>query len=132
MKVLVLTSEPISAKHLRDALGDVNPHDAEVLVVAPALQENPFKFWFSDVDEAIARAEGVRAETVARLGPEVASTSGDTGDSDPVTAIEDALQTFSAERILVFTRGDGERYREDVDEREITERFGVPVARARI
>ncbi len=132
MKLLVLTSEPISVRQLRDALpGDVDPERAEVMIVAPALQENPLKFWFSDADEAIARAERVRQESVERLGAEGVGASGDTGESDPVAAIRDALQTFPADRIVLFTHADDEqRYREDVDEHELQEQFGIPVDRA--
>jgi hypothetical protein len=132
MKLLVLTSEPITARQLRDAVtGEVDPGQAEVMVVAPALQESPLKFWLSDADDAIARAEEVRRETVERLGEEGVPASGDTGESDPLRAIEDALQSFTADRIVVFTHADSEqRYREDVDEQEIEERFGIPVDRA--
>jgi hypothetical protein len=134
MKLLVLTSEPITAAQLRGAVGaDVDPRDAEVMVVAPALHENPVKFWFSDADEAIAKAQEVRAETVERLGEEGVAATGDTGESDPIEAIADALQTFPADRVVVFTHpDDSQSYREDVDEREIEERFGVPVDRATV
>jgi hypothetical protein len=129
MKLLVVTSEPIMAAQLREALPDeVDPEDAEVMVVAPALQGNPVKFWLSDADEAIARAEQVRRESVEELGAAGIQASGDTGESDPMQAIEDALNTFGADRILLFTRGDG--YRGDPDADEIQERFGVPVDRA--
>jgi hypothetical protein len=132
MKVLVVTSEPITAQHLRDALGaDGDPSDAEVMVVVPALADSAFKFWMSDADEAIARAEEVRQASVERLGQEGVSASGDTGEADPYLAIEDALKTFDADRIVLFTHaGDDQRYREDLDEREITERFGRPVDHA--
>jgi len=131
MKLLVLTSEPISAAQLRDAAGaDVDASAAEVMVVAPALQQSPLKFWLSDADEAIARADRVRRETVERLAAEGVAASGDTGESDPLAAIEDALQTFKADRIVVFTRERDQRYREDLDEAEIEERFGLPVDRA--
>jgi hypothetical protein len=132
MKLLVVTSEPISAQQLRDALPqDIDAERSEVMVVAPALQENPLKFWFSDADEAIAHAERVRQESVERLGAEGVGASGDTGESDPVAAIEDALQTFPADRIVVFTHGeDRQRYREDVDEEEIRNRFRLPIDRA--
>src|SRR5947209_1338943 len=114
MKLLVITSEPISAEDLRSALpGEVDPTEAEVMLVAPALQDTPLKFWFSDADDAIARAEEVRRESVERLGAEGVSAAGDTGESDPLDAIEDALQTFSAERIVLFTRASNARYRED-------------------
>jgi hypothetical protein len=132
VKVLVLTSEPIGAQQLRDALGsDIDPADAEVMVVAPALQESGFKFWLSDADDAIARADRVRRESVEQLGQAGVPATSDTGESDPETAIEDALKTFDADRIVLFThQGDAQRYREELDERDLAERFGRPVDRA--
>jgi hypothetical protein len=132
MKVLVLASEPVTAQQLRDALGAASdPQDAEVMVVAPALAESAMKFWMSDADDAIARAERVRRDSVERLGEAGVSATGDTGEADPYTAIEDALKTFEADRIVLFThQGDSQRYREDLDDRELTERFGLPVDRA--
>jgi len=132
MKVLVVTSEPISARQLRAALGsDDDPSEAEVMVVAPALAGSAVKFWMSDADEAIERADRVRRESVERLGEEGVSASGDTGEADPYEAIEDALQTFDADRIVLFTHeGADQRYREDLDDREIAERFGRPVDHA--
>lgn len=134
MKLLVLTSEPISAQQLREALsGDIDPEQAEVMVVAPALQESGLRFWMSDADDAIAKAEAARRETVQRLGDEGVPASGETGESDPLLAIQDALQGFPADRIVLFGhRGDDQLYQEDVDVAEIEERFGVPVDRAAI
>ena len=135
MNILVVTSEPISAQQLRDALAipiDASD-DAQVLVVAPALQDGLLKFWVSDADEAIARAETVRSETVARLGADGVAASGDTGESDPLEAIDDALKTFPADRIVLFThRAEDQGYREDVDPAELRERYGVPVDRATV
>lgn len=134
MKLLVLTSEPITAQQLRDALPSaVDPEDAEVMVVAPALQGNPVKFWFSDVDDAIAQAEKVRRESIEELDAAGIKATGDTGESDPMLAIQDALNTFPADRILVFTHGEnGQDYREDVEDSEIQERFGIPVDHATV
>jgi hypothetical protein len=129
MKLLVLTSEPITAQQLRDALpSDVDPADAEVMVVAPALQRNPVKFWMSDADEAIARAEQVERESVQKLGAAGIAAAGDTGESDPMLAVQDALATFAADRVLLFAQGNA--YRGDPDADDIQERFGVPVSRA--
>lgn len=132
MNLLVLTSEPISAEQLREAIpGDLDAEASEIMIVAPALQESPLKFWFSDADDAIAKADAVRRQTVERLGEEGVAASGDTGESDPLEAIQDALQTFPADRIVLFTHAGGEQqYREDVDEAEIRERFGLPIDRA--
>lgn len=128
MKILVLTSEPVTAQALRDGLGDSSAlDDAEVMVVAPALQDSPLKFLMSDADDAIARAEAVRRETVEQLGQAGVSATGDTGESDPAIAIQDALQTFRADRIVLFLDPDSGRYREDVDPTELQQRFSVPV-----
>jgi hypothetical protein len=134
MNVLVLTPEPVSAEQLRDALGGAaGPEDAEVMVVAPALQDSPLKFWLSDADDAIAEAERVRSETLRKLGDAGIAASADTGESDPMYAIEDALRTFPADRVVLFTHPeDDQRYREDVDPDEVQRRFGVPVDRATV
>jgi hypothetical protein len=132
MKVLVLTSEPITAQALRAALSaDIDPSESEVMLVAPAFAENAVRFWMSDADDAIARADEVWRESVERLDEAGISATGDTGEADPHTAIEDALKTFDADRIVVFTHeGDDQRYREDLDQGELAERFGLPVDQA--
>jgi hypothetical protein len=132
MKVLVLTTEPISAEQLREALpGDVEASEVEAMVVAPALQENALRFWMSDADDAIARADEVRRQSVQQLGEDGVAAAGDTGEGDLAEAAADALATFPAERIVVFVhREEDQRYREDVDEAELRERFGLEVDRA--
>jgi hypothetical protein len=134
MNVLVLTSEPVGAEQLRDALGDADdPRETSVMVVAPALHDNPLKFWLSDADDAIARADRVRRETIARLDDAGVPATADTGEGEPLRAIEDALRTFPADRIVAFTHAAGEeRYREDLDPQEVERRFGVPTQLARV
>jgi hypothetical protein len=133
MKILVLTSEPVTADQLRDALpSDVDPtEDVEVMVLSPALHENALRFWVSDADEAIARADDVRRQSLQQLGDAGVAASGDTGEGTPDEAIEDALKTFAADRILIFTHPKSEqRYKEDVDADDLQQRFGVPVTQA--
>lgn len=134
MKLMVLTTEPISAQQLREALpADLEPHDAEVMVVAPALHESALHFWFSDADEAISRAQEVGQESLERLDAAGVSASADTGEGDLVEAAQDALQTFDADRIVLFSHPpDEQRYREDIDARELSERFGLPVDTAQL
>jgi hypothetical protein len=134
MNVLVVTSEAVSADQVRSAVrGADTREDTEVAVVAPALHKSALRFWLSDADEAIAKAEQVSSETVDRLGEAGIPAHGDTGDSDPLEAIEDALRSFPADRIVLFTRpGPDQRYREDTDPRAVQERFGLPVERARL
>src|SRR5437764_9753 len=121
MKLIVLTSEPISAQNLRDALPPgVEPQDAEVMVVAPALHESALHFWASDADEAIGRAEAVGRESLERLDAAGIPASADTGEGDLMTAVQDALATFDADRIVIFSHAaDEQRYREEIDVAEL-------------
>jgi hypothetical protein len=134
MKVLVLASEPISANELRAALGrsgGSSLENTEVRIVAPALHASALQFWISDADEAIAKADAVWRTSVANLGAAGVDAQGDTGEGDPMIAVEDALANFDADRIVVFTHPESEqRYREDIDETELEERFGRPVEHA--
>jgi hypothetical protein len=133
MNVLVVASEPITAEQLREALtGSTNGgQETEVMVVAPALQESPLKFWLSDADDAIEAAKRVKSETLANLDEAGISATADTGESDPMDAIGDALRTFDADRVVIFTHPeDDQRYREDLDPGEVERRFGLPVDRA--
>ena len=128
MKLLVITSEPVTASHLRDAIGPDATDDAEVLVIAPALHKSALRFWLSDADDAIARAQTVQQESVNQLDDEGITAMGDTGESEPMRAIADSLQTFPADRVALFIHSESEQsYRESITAADITERFGLPV-----
>ena len=128
----MLTSEPVDAALLRAALGG-DARDAEVLVVSPALQDSPLRFWMSDVDQAIARAREVEEETVERLDEAGVDAAGDTGESDPLQAVADALAAFPADRIVVFGHPQGQRaYLEHDFAQEAERRFGIPVDRSEV
>src|SRR5215210_6442507 len=117
---------------LRKTLGD-EVEGAEVLVVSPATNQSKLAFWVSDTDEAIAEAEEAQTETVERLEEDGVDAAGDTGESEPAVAIQDALATFAADRIVVFSHPDGERdYRENEGLADAEQRFGVPVTHALI
>jgi len=132
MKLLVLTPEPVDKQMLRSTLGD-EVEGAEVLVVSPATNRSKLAFWVSDSDAAIAHAEQAQQETVERLEEEDLDAAGDTGESEPAVAIQDALAAFPADRIVVFSHPEGDRdYREDAGLAEVEERFGVPVTHALI
>ncbi|TML78808.1 MAG: hypothetical protein E6G07_09105 [Actinobacteria bacterium] len=126
-KVLAVVSEPLSPEVLRSALGEPEASSAEVLVVAPALTSKR-RMILSDPDPAIGRAEQVEEETVERLGEEGIEAAGDTGESDPLLAIQDALQTFPADEIVLFTHVGGEQnWLEEGLVDEAQERFEPPV-----
>jgi hypothetical protein len=128
LKVLVLASEPVSGEMLKSAIGEERAQGAEVLVVAPALNSR-LRFWMSDPDPAIERAEAVQEETVERMDEEGIDAAGDTGESDPVLAIQDTLTTFAADQIVLFTHPGGDRnWLEEGVVDEIKQRFDLPVA----
>ena len=102
MRILVLAREAVDAARVRAALPGDDLDGAEVLIVAPATQTSGLKFWMSDADDAIADAQERGDEVASNLGGEGANVRMETGESDPVLAVRDALASFPADRILVF------------------------------
>jgi hypothetical protein len=125
MKLLVLAPHAVDADEVRSALPGDDLEGAEVLVVSPALQQSGLRFWMSDSDEAIEQAEGAAAQTAEALDDDASRVRSATGESEPLLALQDALATFPAARIVVF-RGDDDAYKEE-DLADAQERFGVPV-----
>lgn len=127
-KILALVSEPVSSETLKKAIGEESIADgAEVLVIAPALNTRT-RFWLSDPDPAIERADAVQEETVEQLKEDGVEAAGDTGESDPLLALQDALATFPADEIAVFTHPHGAKnWLEEGVVAEAEERFDVPV-----
>jgi nucleotide-binding universal stress UspA family protein len=132
VKLLVVTPEPVDAALLRSTLGD-EVRGAEVLVVSPASNRSKMAFWMSDSDDAISEAETAQVDTVERLEEEGVDAAGQTGESEPAQAIEDALATFAADRIVIFSHPEGDRdYREDEGLADAESRWNVPVTHALI
>jgi hypothetical protein len=126
-KILALVAEPVSGEALKKAVGAERAAAAEVLVVAPALNTRRH-FLFSDSDAAIERADEVQEETVERMEEEGVDAAGDTGESDPLLALQDALQTFAADEIVLFTHADGsQNWLEEGVVDEARRRFDRPV-----
>jgi hypothetical protein len=132
VKLLVVTPEPVDAALLRSTLGE-EVRGAEVLVVSPASNRSKLAFWVSDSDEAIEEAETAQVDTVERLEEEGVDAAGQTGESEPAQAIDDALATFAADRIVIFSHPEGDRdYREDEALADAEARWNVPVTHALI
>ena len=122
MKLLVIATDPVDGAAVRRALPGEDLEGTEVLVISPAEQTSTLKFLMSDNDEAIGRAQEVSQQSGEALRAEGAHVRTDTGESQPLLAIQDALVTFPADRILVF--GDAE-----LAERARAQ-FDVPVSAA--
>jgi hypothetical protein len=124
--------QPVRDHVLVVALDAVTPAelpDAEVLVVAPALNSR-LRHWLSDEDAARRRAEEKVVALVDRLGRSGAQVEGRVGDPDPLQAIADALWTFHADRILIAAGP--KRPTRPVDElvSRAADRFALPTDRA--
>jgi hypothetical protein len=107
-RIIAVAAEPIDAQVLRQAVGDREAEQAEVLVVAPALNSKA-RFWISDPDPGIERAQAVAEESAERMDEEGIDAVPDTGESDPLQAIQDALVTFDADAIVLCIHPGGEQ-----------------------
>ena len=132
MHILVLAPDAVNAATLRGILGE-DIDDARVLVVSPAVNESPLAFWMSDSDEAIADADEAGGETAVGLREDGVAANSTTGEPEPLMALQDALATFPADRIVIFVRDeDDEQYRDEDVHGEAERRFGVPVTLAKL
>ena len=102
-RLLVVANETVEGSALVDTVRDIAlSHDADVLVVAPALNSR-LRHWMSDSDGA-HRAAGRRlAGCLARLQDAGVRATGHVGDADPLRAIEDAIRLFPADEIVIGT-----------------------------
>jgi hypothetical protein len=105
VNVLVLAASPVDAGLLRRELGD-EVEGAQVLVVSPAVNSSPLAFWVSDADEAIEDAQERLDETLHNLRSGGVNARGTTGDSEGMVALQDALASFQADRVVVVDDAD--------------------------
>jgi len=102
-RVLVVANETVEGTALVEAVRDVAlPHDADVLVVAPALNTR-LRHWMSDTDGARVAADQRLAACLDRLRAAGVRADGHVGDSDPMRAIEDAMRIFVPDEIVIGT-----------------------------
>ena len=124
-KILAVVSEPVSADALRSAMGG-DADDAEVLVVAPALMSR--RHFLLEPDARIERAEGEQEEPVERLEEQRIPAAGHAGEADPRLAIQDALVSYEADEIVLFSHAEGSRnWLEEGLVEAAKERFEAPV-----
>ena len=101
--LLVVANETVEGNVLVDTVRDIAlSRDADVLVVAPALNTR-LRHWMSDSDRAHAAAQQRLDNTLARLRAAGVRAHGHVGDADPLRAMEDAMQRFAADEIVVST-----------------------------
>ncbi|TML01083.1 MAG: universal stress protein [Actinobacteria bacterium] len=101
--LLIVANETVEGSALVGTVRDIAlSHDAEVLVVAPALNSR-LRHWMSDSDSAHRAAEERLAGCLARLREAGVRATGHVGDADPMRAMEDAMAVFPADEIVIGT-----------------------------
>ena len=109
-----------------DAASPLDLDDAEVFVVAPALNSR-LRHWLSD-DGGARRVAGERlAACLDRLERTGLHATGCIGDADPLQAIADALPTFAADEVVIAAHGERSRRLAREIATRARERFGLPV-----
>jgi hypothetical protein len=125
-RVLVVANQALADRSLlteiRSRCGE---QGGEVLIVAPALTASRAARWSSDVDAAIEDARRRLELSLQAAGEAGLRARGQIGDPDPSVALEDALRTFAADEIVIWTHtpdrspwlehGVVQRAREEVD-----------------
>jgi hypothetical protein len=104
---------------------EVDVDDADVLVVAPALNSR-LRRWTSDEDGARRRAAARAEAFVERLRSHGVHAEGRVGDGDPVQAIADTLATFPADEIVIAAH----RERSHRLAARARKRFALPILQA--
>jgi hypothetical protein len=108
----------VRAAELEDGGGE---RGAGVLVLAPA-RIRFLDRWASDVEDARRAAQRNLVATVAALAKAGIEAEARVGDEDVVQAVEDQLQTFPAERVVLVSGG-GEVERDGAAAGELAERL---------
>jgi hypothetical protein len=118
--------EPAAIETLRTAARSGGDSDAEVLVLAPALN-SPLSHWASDVGRSRLDAQRKLVLTVGALAAAEVEARGTVGDPDPLQAVEDTLRQFAADEVIVALPGGDEQGDARALVAELRRRMDLPV-----
>jgi hypothetical protein len=106
-RVLVVADEAVAGAELRDKLVEhLGDGTGSVFVVAPALVHSGLKHTLGDVDGAIGPAGERLQRTLEELRGAGIEADGEVGDSDPMVAIQDEIQKFRPDQVLLVAHGE--------------------------
>jgi hypothetical protein len=114
-RILVIATDELAGPELIEEfhhrLGDV---EAEVMVIAPAVEKTAFHHALGDVDTAAMKARRRLETSLDELRRAGVPALGEIGDSDPIVAAEDALRLFAADEVVIVAHTDDQaRWFED-------------------
>ncbi len=107
-RLLVIAADTVTGAQLRDAVADRDQdREIEVRLIAPALAGSKLEHVMGDVDEARAVAAKRLESSTEELERAGLKVDGAIGDGDLKLAIQDALQTYPADEIVIVAHRDG-------------------------
>lgn len=100
--VLVVLNEVVKGEGVKAALIDhLAGQDVRLMVVAPALVDSALAHEMGQIDGAIEPAQQRLEQSLQELRRAGIEAIGEVGDSDPILAINDELQKFPADEIIL-------------------------------
>jgi hypothetical protein len=125
--VLVAAARAVDEPHLvEEVLAACDEPDVDLLVLVPA-RPGALSHWTSDLGPGRERAQVALVHSIASLAAAGIDARGQVGDADLLQAIEDALRSFPADRVLLVTE---DRVRDRGDSRaaaELRRRLDLPL-----
>lgn len=131
-RVLVVAGSAVDDRDLSRQL-DLE-EDAELKVIAPIAPGSDLDLVAGDVDDSIAAAEQRAADAAADIegATEATVAATESGEADPLLAVEDALATFAANQIvLVADSADESAWSTPDLAEQVRDRTGLPVRELR-
>lgn len=115
--IVIAAGAPVGSETVRRLRRSSEANGLDLLIVAPALN-SPARHWLSDLRRARRTAEEVLDRSARYLAGEGFRPELVVGDSDLVTAAEDALRGFPADLVILST-GPLQRLRGVIGRRDI-------------
>ena len=125
--VLVATASAIDEPHLvEEVLAACGDRDADLLILVPA-RAGTLSHWTSDLGPGRLRAQVALVHSIAALAAAGLDARGKVGDADLLQAIEDALRSFPADRVVLVTEDRARVRGQSRAAAELRRRLDVPL-----
>lgn len=125
--VLVIAARAVDEPEVvEEVVAVCGDHDADVLLVAP-MRSSTLSHWASDLGAGRERAQVTLVHSVAALAAAGVDARGQVGDRDLLQAIEDALRSFPADRVVLVSGARDRARRDSRAAAELRRRLDLPV-----
>lgn len=125
--VLVATASAIDEPQLlEEVLAACGDRDADLLILVPA-RAGTLSHWTSDLGPGRQQAQVALVHSIAALAAAGLDARGKVGDADLLQAIEDALRSFPADRVVLVTEDRARVRGQSRAAAELRRRLDVPL-----